>query len=302
MKALVGTYIRQEFPRTYLERNPDDPTYCLEPDPDFVQSMQGFIRKSQAGGQTSQDFLNRLKQKVIPLTFSAETAYERKLVEFITLRHPIARAAIQFWQSQTIQALPVANIVIRADPRFAGDHYFFIFALDARALKRSSTLIPVVVSPHSWEVIPDLGSQFLRLLQVASPAAHSVKMDRARFIKAKRIAKRNVAAERDRQEAELYRSNEALINARLEALNQTYQIKRDTAQEYLRKAADPRIRRMREGQLRNIRARHTQAVQELEARREVKVSCTLELAGWVRVLPYVEAQPTMLSETYVERT
>ncbi len=43
------------------------------------------------------------------------------------------------------------------------------------------------------------------------------------------------------------------------------------------------------GQLRNIQARYDQAVQELEARREIKVSYDLVLAGFAKILPCTEA-------------
>jgi len=105
-----------------------------------------------------------------------------------------------------------------------------------------------------------------------------------KFDQAKTNAKKYAAKFRDQRELEMQYMNDALVNARLTALEQTYQIKSSTVQRYLETATDTRIVRMRKAQLRNIEAKYLNSVQEFENQRDVSVSFSLELAGLVRIL------------------
>jgi hypothetical protein len=73
------------------------------------------------------------------------------------------------------------------------------------------------------------------------------------------------------------------VNARLSALEQTYKIKTQQVRSYLRKVSEARIRRMREAQLRNIESRYRTNVNDIEGRRKVSVSYSLELAGLAEI-------------------
>jgi len=288
--AVVDSFIQKQFPRSRLEDNGDS-TYALMPDRDLVQHVIAFIVNTRATDQTAQDFLRHLREnEYMPLTFSAAIAYERKLVEFVTPRHPIARAATEFWNSQVSPALPVASIIIKGDPKFEGDYYFFVYSFDARALERNMTLVSVAIYSKTLEPVPDLSYQFLRLVQAAFPASSEMNLwfdefHQALFEKARKVATRFAAVERDHREEDIRRLNDSLVNARLAATEQTYQAKLRKVRGYLEVATEQRIRRMREGELRNIEAKYEAKVRELETQRQVSVSYSLVLAGLARILP-----------------
>jgi len=143
-----------------------------------------------------------------------------------------------------------------------------------------------MISKLDMHVETKLSQHFLRLLQSSSPyefSAHE-SFNKVEFDEARQIAVQYSANQRNAQEIELQRSNDALVNARMNALEQTYRIKSERVKDFLRSASDPRIVRMREGQLRNIETKYHVQVNELEQQRLVSVSYSLELGGLARII------------------
>jgi len=79
--------------------------------------------------------------------------------------------------------------------------------------------------------------------------------------------------------------NDALSSARLDAQKRTCEAKVPRVEGYLVKATELRIRRMREAQLRNLKARYETEKTELEKRREVRTTSALRLAGVMLLEP-----------------
>jgi hypothetical protein len=286
VQALMETFIGEKFRFTRIEPDEDDPTCALIPGDDLKSYMRDFVYRTRPSDQSAQVFLRRLNSsRVIPYTFSAEIAYQRKLVEFITLRHPLTLAAIDYWQKQPVQGLPVYQICVDSDKEPSGQYYFFIFSFQSEGLQSKSQLVPILVSREGHQVETRLESNFMRLLQSASPNKKLARQDFADngFNDSRRAALQYAANQRDEMETELQRSNDALVNARLSALEQTYKIKTQQVRSYLRKVSEPRIRRMREAQLRNIESRYRTNINDIEGKRKVSVSYSLELAGLAEI-------------------
>jgi SNF2 family DNA or RNA helicase len=287
IQALVETFVKEKFPRTRLKPDYEDPTFALSPGVDFNNYLRDFVIRTRNSDQTALDFLRRLNEVgIIPLTFSADIAYQRKLVEFITIRHPITLAAISYWQQQPREELPVYKLCFESSTGSPGDYFFFIMLFHSEGMQQNSQLVPILLSRSELKVEIGMGDKFMQLLQFASQKEFYTlgQLNGEKFDQAKTNAKKYAAKFRDQRELEMQHMNDALVNARLTALEQTYQIKSSTVQRYLETATDTRIVRMRKAQLRNIEAKYLNSVQELEKQRDVSVSFSLELAGLVRIL------------------
>lgn len=289
--ALVTTFVRRRFPRTQIEDNHDNgATFVLKPDNDFIQHMQVFS-SSLAKDQTANEFLRKLyESEIIRLTFSANIAYERKQLEFVTPRHPVARAAMEYWKGEISPELPMSSIVVQADSALQGDYFFFVHMFDTRGVESNATLAACAISMALLQVDVKLSEQFLRLVQQAHPAPREMGLclnpeRQGLFRNAKSIADNVAAAEHDRREQEIRRTNQAIVNARLAALEQTYKTKRKRVLKQAKTATEPRIQRMYEGQLRNDEAKYKAKKQKIEAQQEIVVQHCLVLAGLARVIP-----------------
>lgn len=288
IRSLIKTFLAERFPRSRLERNGEtDSSYSFLPDSDLVEHIRTLTIGSQGSDQTSLDFVRRLKPyKLMPLTFSADLAYERKLLEFLTLRHPVARAAIKFWKEQPAPEMPVVSLVLASAPEWAGDYFFFVFAFQAAGLRDDTTMTSVAISLSSGEIIPELGERMLRLFQTgdASMSESRIEIDPMSFDSAKQVATQFAAEEVERRKIELGRLNAALVSAREAAIEQAYEIKRRKVSGYIRNSSNPNIRRMRQGQLERIEANHTKALEDLKGKKRIKMTFSVVLGGAVRLI------------------
>lgn len=280
LRALVETYIHKKFPRARIEPNEDD-SYVLVPDETLCNEIQTFVLRQRIGDLTSQNFLRVLRpNERVRFTYSTVLARERKLLEFITTRHPLARAAKHFWDSEQTDSVPMSYVVLEDETAVSGDYYYFLFLFEASGLQRDLTLVPIVISIESEQAHPELSQRFMRLaqnaplLRVPAPTVDSI-----RFMRAEDSAKQFAAQEHDQRLHELQRSNDVLINARLGALQQTFEIKRHRIRSQLALAIDARIHTMRDSQLRRVEAKYQADRQTLQEQRQVTLNFKLALAG-----------------------
>jgi ATP-dependent helicase HepA len=294
LQGLVETFLEAEFPRSELQMNqPVDGSFCLDADRALSEYLRGYaLRQKQY--DKAQEFLNSLDSgKLTPLTFTSKMALERKLLHFITSRHPLTQAAAAYWRERLDPTNSMAFIGLENDDVPEGDYYFFIFELEARGVERSMRLVPVAIVAHNGDVHTELSQKLLRLIQTGAtnPAGPLPRLDVAQMAEAEEMAKVYMALRRDELEEEIQRSNTALVNARLEALRQSYMAKRRRVQEAEDKATDKRIQRMRKGQLRNMQAQFRQKKAEIQSLQTVSVSYSVGLRGFVKVFRSHTAVP-----------
>jgi hypothetical protein len=146
-------------------------------------------------------------------------------------------------------------------------------------------LVPVVVVPHEGDVYTELSRRLLHLTQTSAYelSGRFPKIDLDDLESAKETALGYMATRRNKLEAEIRRNNEALVNARLQAISQSYEAKRRRIEQTMGKVREERILRLYRGQLRNQETRYQARTKEIEALRDVSVSYSLVLRGMVRV-------------------
>lgn len=284
--ALVNEYIKEKFPSSRLIANKEDATYVLFARDDMVEEVKAFIFKQHKNDPSFHQFLRKLGPgKEIPLTFSHELAYQRKLLEFVTPRHPLALAAQEYWKNKNEEKKRLAYVSVETDCTLPGKYFFFIFLLDSQGIDNDSRLISVVIAEKIGDVHIELSKQFLRLLQTSSASAKSVpgKHDFGTLNNAEDAAMIYMTNMRDEIMQELKLSNEALVNARLAAVEQSYNAKVNRIEGIKRKVKDPSILRMYSAQLKNLAAKRKARVNEIEKGRSVIVNFSLKLYGFVEV-------------------
>lgn len=286
--ALVAGFIKDKFPLSSLESNgPEDATYTLNANTDLVEHVRSFIFKQKRNDRSAQQFLPKLiPGKEIPLTFTQELAYQRKLLEFITPRHPLAQAALEHWKASSAETNHINKIKIRTPIAPIGDYFFYLFSLDSEGIDKDSRLISVVLSLNTGDMHNEFSKQFIRLMQTSSlPTDRFYPPEIAQEVIAfEDSASYHMTNIRDLLYTELSQSNEAIVNARLFAVEQSFRAKRKRVEGVLAKVSDTRIRRMNEAQLRNLAAKEKAKRDIIETARKVDVSFSLKLRGCVEVV------------------
>lgn len=285
VRALVFTFLEQRFPRTRLIGDEEEPCWILEFDLELAEYLRKFIELHRLHSRTGPKLRAALVERGrLPLTFDSEYARKRANLEFITVRHPLAEAARAHWADLGQTGVPASTVVVSGPPEEAGDGYFFIYVHDVRGVVERVTLEPVIVL-ESGGLALRTAEQLLRQLQQGGRAPDALPHDQAIFSEAERQAAAHVAQRRDALERDTRRRNEALLAARSTSIRASFQAKIRRAEELLWQVHDPRIRRLREGQIRHLRTRMEQKLQDLERGRNVTVSSRLIAGGRIRVEP-----------------
>ncbi len=282
--ALVSTFLADRFPQVKFVRDEEEPCYTLRITPELVAYLEQHILGEPRGDLHSKRFFEALQShQTIPLTFDSELARKRPLLEFVTIRHPLAQVAARHWQQKTQGGVPAMQLQIEGPVSEAGDGHFFIYQLSITGARPQYTLHPVIV-------LDDGRSTTLSADTLLSQLQHSrdgrgISYSEDGFIAAQQQADREMARQRDQLKAETLRRNTALIAAQKASIQTSFAAKIRRAEEQGRSATDERIRRMRQAQTRNLEATLSAKLAALDQKGNVSVSYTLIAGGRVRIIP-----------------
>ena len=285
--TLVQSFLRAKFHGTKLYANTGDPTFMLHCGEDLYEHMRDLLLNSQPQDPTAMTFLGRCRTgQKLPLTFQAQTAYERKPVEFITVRHPLVQAAVKHWHDSTPLDLPLCEFKLKTNAIGAGIYYFLIFAFETKGIKNETTLAAFAIDANTKQLAANLSQKFMHLVQQpnALKGSGGDDFDSDIFETMRQIAE-GLAVERlSRIKANALRVNDALVAARRAAIEQTYFLKKQKLERFLADATQPNIKRMRTAQLRNHEAWYSAAKSNLAEQTHVSVTLEPVLGGLVYVL------------------
>lgn len=210
-------------------------------------------------------------------------------MEFITVHHPLALAAAHYFRQRPIQNPPRSVIRIAAPGGITGDYAFFLFRLLISGITPTSTLVPVLVELNTGSVLPEAPAAFLLEVQsIRSAPPPEIAFDEGRFAALQEAAQIRMARVTRARQEEAQQRNDAVVEARLGALEQSIGFRIRRAEEQLKEARDARIQRMRQSQIENLRGQLQARKKELEEKRRLNVGAGLVACGLVRLDPSLQ--------------
>jgi len=284
---LVDGYINAIDQESKLKPNEgNDETYCLYLRDDLEKKVRSYIYSQRGGDQTAQSFLRRLIPGAqIPITFSQKIAYERKLLEFITPKHPLAAASINYWHERHQNIKHISRFCITTDKVSPGVFTYFIYTINSTGVNPDTHLVPIVINNNNHQINKDLSRRLLRLIQTEALGSWNQKTKCISDEICNNIAQNEISNECVRLKEEISKSNQQLLNARRSSLEQSYLAKKISVENRLTSNMNEKIGRMLRGQLRNMETKFLGKIAELDLKTEVIVSYELELEGTIEVFP-----------------
>lgn len=286
VRALVATFLAEQFPRSTLVGDELEDCWTLTMDPQLIDFLQRFIARKHLDHRVSAGFREVLgRPRRFALTFNGDIARQRRLLEFVTVRHPLGEAAREYWESRSNGGTPACSIVLPGPQEEVGEGYFFVHVQEVSGVVPRVSLEPVVVLDDG-RLATTSAARLLAALQERPSAAEPRNFagSSERLSAADRIASAAIARNREVLADEVRRTNAAILARREAALEASFSAKLLRAEALLGTATDDRIRRMRAAQVHNLRARREDKLEELRRRREVTVSSELVAAGRVRIV------------------
>jgi superfamily II DNA or RNA helicase len=287
VRSLVESYVEDVLQHTHLTCRDDDGLYALVPGQDLIQQLWIFRNRSPRHHEQTERFAGRLRaDEAIYITFDPETARDRKSVEFVTVHHPLALAAIDHFKQRQNQVTPTTAIWAASPDGRSGDFGFFIFGLHISGVTPTSTLMPVLIDLQTGIVVPETPAGFMAEVQTRRPnVPPQIACDAGQVSVLQETAQLYMVGIAREKEKEIQQRNDAIIEARIGSLEQSFGFRIRRTETQMVDAWEPRIRRMRQSQIENLKGQLQAKREEIEKRRQVSIGYGLVASGMVRFDP-----------------
>lgn len=289
LRAMVDGFLREASINADLEDSSGDGTAAIRADARIARAVQEQISRDRDNRPSATAFLGKLQRGGrIPATFDGETAMVSRRLELLNVRHPLVRTAIHHYRSQPHGLLPIVDLSVdgAVAPGPIGRYDFAIFLLSIQGAQTQTRLLPIVVSGEMRA--PAVEERLLWLIQEQAVDAANGDWSLAERDQIMAVATRFAAEEADQVEVVARDRNEAVLAVRRATLERTFRAKIAKRRAQIVSATDERIRRLWEGEARNLEAALRERLEELEARRAVGVSFAPIGGGRLTIAPSEE--------------
>lgn len=298
IQSLCSSFLAERFPGTRLEpvKSDDNRFWKFVPNGIFKDELERFLnRPGSRAGASDREFIQKVLSvfgrsgaPAVPLTFDSDIANQRRLLQFVNIWHPLARMAMEHFNSQNLLQPEQRVVQARfsaADPELWGDYSVFLFSIASEGVVPTHEFVSVMVDNHG-EISEPVSARFLKALQDApsfEPMYQALRFSPGELDRMKGLVHEHMGNVRAAKEESSRQRNEALLQVRKSAIERTYNSKIRRAQIRLDNAQNQRIIRMHQGEIRNLGERLSSALEKLEARKEVSVTYETVAYGQVQI-------------------
>ena len=147
---MIATYLQGVAGRARLEGNRGDDSCVLVTDETAARELQEAILALGRPDAPVREFLERLgTSRQIPVTFSDAVAYERKLIEFLSVRHSLVRLAVHCFTRRGNAGRPIHVTRMASHDGPVGVFFYFLYEVLIEGIRQHSRLLPVAIRAGS---------------------------------------------------------------------------------------------------------------------------------------------------------
>lgn len=230
------------------------------------QLREWMLRHHRRDAEAKRLFRQLTEKGRAHCTFDGETAQQHEGVSFIDSSHPIVRVALDAAR-QTFVPEPwgrVCSIQMPPSQDVGRDLALFLYRLDVSGLEPRSSLLPIAVALATAEVLPAAANHALGALPAASDARLPPSLSFARLQELEEAAFLCADIQRTATVRHAAQMQAARVAARKAAIERTFDVKIQQKQERLKTIFEPRIRRLHEGEIRNLTSVKASKLAELD--------------------------------------
>jgi superfamily II DNA or RNA helicase len=251
------------------------------------EEFRAFVHAYAPDDDAKKEVLRLLAQpQGVMVTFDSQEACKDDSLFFVTMHSPIIKAIVKFTEKGQME-VPLGKLRLNGYKGLLGLHFLFMYLLEKHGAKRSLQLVPILVSARDRNVFyfsDDVTESLLGSLIDAEDLGDEIKLNCQDIEGSENAATDCISLIREEEERKLRRDNEILINNRIESITQALDLKEGRIRRTIekirqRKDTDPRIMRLHEGRLRNLRQNTEGEIRKWEERRAVSVGYRRVAAG-----------------------
>jgi hypothetical protein len=286
---LVSTFIESNYPRSKFKASKkNERIYEIVPDEKLRDFLKQYLQRSNRQNESIECFLDLIHKPSFKVTFDYKEANANPALEFITLRHLMVKAIIDFYKNQEFRTVTKITY-FDSESTTEKDYLFFIYLLEISSFTKSLTFVPVVVDLEDRTINPQYSENLLQILKNSVDFTGAVELSPEDIKYCEEAALNYMVAKKKQQETELKDINEVLVNDRLDSLKQTFDIKVAKLDEIIQKISrnndenSQKILRMKESQKLNVVSNYEYRKRVFESNKKIIISHELICGGYLNV-------------------
>lgn len=281
VKNLFASFTRRYKKTKLLEEK--DEVYTFKPS----EEMADLFKEKLGNEERNEKLIGMLNKKEFKITFNSKTAVKHKHVEFITIRHSLIKIMVDELRKQEPKQLTKATIKTEKHP--PGRYAFAIYLLDIEGLTNDIMFLPTTINLENYQINEALSEELLKILEEAESNGDELNLTQEQIEKIQQTAEEYAVRKKDQKEEELQKTNQVLVNNRLESLTQTFQIKKERIQKMIENLKQDlnekkqKIITMRETELANLAKNYEKRKAKLENEKNLIASHKFIAGGIIDV-------------------
>lgn len=266
-----GSYLLSEIENGY---------FTFKAHADFRADLRRFCRETRSASRMEERMFRDLEQGRMRITFEGDSAHRDSEVHLINSHHPLTQFAISKLANDSMGDNSIGVVQSTSSVLPVGAYCFFVHSLEVEGVESRVEFVTIVLD-ESGEVRSDLADKALGSIIEAD----DVIIDPPNGIldhwdEHRERANREISMIRDEKTRETQARNDALIEVRRVAIENTYQAKISRTQQRIAMGSNAFRRRMDEGKLAKLAVEKDGKIRQLiEERQRVGVGSNLLLQG-----------------------
>jgi hypothetical protein len=236
------------------------------------------------------EFLRLAGTGELRLTFDSDASEKDHLITFLHVRHPFIRGIVAYYSKSRHEFHPVSRVILREDAGCRTGQYLFVVArVNILAAREKSFLLPIFVDSETVLPLDDDASETIlgRMIREGAsppyyPALAPDHLERL-YVAARESLHAGVEAYR----TSAARVNDALVDARLASMEQTYVSKIKKKSELLERGRqrnrEPRYLHMLEREVANLEQELRTRQEQVSKQRVVTADFQVIAGGYLEV-------------------
>lgn len=216
----------------------------------------------------------------IQLTFDSKEACKDDNLIFITIHSPIIKGIVEYiTKNQEKTLLPVSKIELKSYNGLKGNYFLFVYLLELNGIKKQLKLVPILVNiddTNKFHYQDNVTEFILGKIVDGADLRKEIHLTVNQINSSEIVANEWITLIREEQEEKLERSNQILLNNRIESIKQALDIKQTRISKIIDDLSqsdqvNKNILRLHQGRMKNLQESAEDEIDKWESKRKVSV-------------------------------
>jgi superfamily II DNA or RNA helicase len=219
----------------------------------------------------------------ISLTFDQDTAVRERSLPFVTAVHPLARAAVEYWQTSS-DALLVSSVLLPKDDVEPGRYIFVCDLWQYVCANRETRLVGAAWNIDKKVIVPDMSKRLISHIGGLLPNANVTGASRTDIESALHGLDADLDSRRRLELERMIAVNELVRARRSASISAFFSRRLERLQSEIAQMKEPKIKRMKESEQSRIERELSTKLRQLDETAQCDITTKRIAAGVIEVV------------------